>query len=372
MTYTWKHNRGGTYVAVKGTDGKIHHVYVGMVSDTVAKKLAAFIDDLATSAANGIKPSPSTIEWTQNIDEAFRKKLVKACLLIEPKRVAWTISTWIQKVIDDSQGAQASKRKLSNVKNHLVGFLGDMLLTEVTTGDCRRFIEHVNANYAPTHAYKLAHTAKQLFGYAIQDQVVSANPFTGLKFSHKKPRKESQSYVDRERFQRVLDKSRHTQAELLFSLARFGGLRIPHEALAVEWSHVDWDKMQLTVPCDTKTGYRVLPIFPEFADLLEAAQNASNSKYIIHQARASAGSTWRNWLLEAIRKAGQKEWPKLWMNLRASCRTDLEDRFPSHVCDSWLGHSHKVAREHYLQVTPEHWKEAIGKAVVKECLIREE
>lgn len=33
-------------------------------------------------------------------------------------------------------------------------------------------------------------------------------------------------------------------------------------------------------------------------------------------------------------------------------------RYPSHVCDTWMGHSSKVAAKHYLQVTDAHWKRA--------------
>ncbi len=31
---------------------------------------------------------------------------------------------------------------------------------------------------------------------------------------------------------------------------------------------------------------------------------------------------------------------------------------PDHVSNSWLGHSGKVAEDHYLQVTEEHWQRA--------------
>ena len=39
-------------------------------------------------------------------------------------------------------------------------------------------------------------------------------------------------------------------------------------------------------------------------------------------------------------------------------RTELDDRFPEHVICAWLGHSEKVARDHYQQVTVDHWDRA--------------
>ena len=57
--------------------------------------------------------------------------------------------------------------------------------------------------------------------------------------------------------------------------------------------------------------------------------------------------------------AGVAPWPKLFVNLRSSCRTELQEVFPDHVVNKWLGHSGKVAEKHYLQVTDEHWGKAI-------------
>ena len=37
----------------------------------------------------------------------------------------------------------------------------------------------------------------------------------------------------------------------------------------------------------------------------------------------------------------------------------MTEDFPEHVVVQWLGHSEKVSREHYLQVTDEHWRRAV-------------
>ena len=63
-------------------------------------------------------------------------------------------------------------------------------------------------------------------------------------------------------------------------------------------------------------------------------------------------------LLRIIKAAGCEQWPKLFVNLRSSCRTELEERFPSHVIDGWLGHSTAVAKKHYLQTTDDYWEKA--------------
>ena len=49
-----------------------------------------------------------------------------------------------------------------------------------------------------------------------------------------------------------------------------------------------------------------------------------------------------------------------WHNLRASRETELTARFPLHVVAQWLGHTPKVATQHYLQVTDEHFALAVA------------
>ncbi|MCA9190591.1 MAG: hypothetical protein KDB03_02470 [Planctomycetales bacterium] len=60
---------------------------------------------------------------------------------------------------------------------------------------------------------------------------------------------------------------------------------------------------------------------------------------------------------ERVNKAaGVIPWPKLFVNLRSTRRIELQEKFPSHVVDAWLGHSTKVAEKRYLQVTNDHWQ----------------
>ena len=57
-----------------------------------------------------------------------------------------------------------------------------------------------------------------------------------------------------------------------------------------------------------------------------------------------------------VERAGIPIWEKTFQNLRASRRTELQERYPDHVINAWMGHSSKVAEKSYLQVTPDHWK----------------
>ncbi|WP_186776309.1 hypothetical protein [Rubripirellula reticaptiva] len=48
-----------------------------------------------------------------------------------------------------------------------------------------------------------------------------------------------------------------------------------------------------------------------------------------------------------IERAGLTPWEKTFQNLRASRRTELDERYPSHVADAWMGHDCAMAKKHY-------------------------
>jgi hypothetical protein len=98
-----------------------------------------------------------------------------------------------------------------------------------------------------------------------------------------------------------------------------------------------------------KTGLRFCLIFPELRPLLEAARYLApdGAVYCVRRYRGNATNL-RTQLGRILGRVGVIPWPKLFVNLRASARTDLQEVFPSHVCDSWLGHCHARGRASLL------------------------
>ena len=63
-------------------------------------------------------------------------------------------------------------------------------------------------------------------------------------------------------------------------------------------------------------------------------------------------------LVQTIRQAGLKIWPKRWQNLRATRATELEREFPSHVVTGWCGHTERIAKQHYWMTTEQDFQKA--------------
>ena len=102
-----------------------------------------------------------------------------------------------------------------------------------------------------------------------------------------------------------------------------------------------------------------MPLFPELRQYLDEVreQATEGAEFVITRYREK-NCNLRTQLQRIIRKAGLKTWPKLFQNLRATRQTELASVLPAHVVCEWLGNSEAVAKEHYLQVTEAHFKQA--------------
>lgn len=58
-----------------------------------------------------------------------------------------------------------------------------------------------------------------------------------------------------------------------------------------------------------------------------------------------------------IPRGSVRSWPKLFQNMRASCETEwLNKRHPVYVAAAWIGHSVKVQRDSYTEITDRYFE----------------
>jgi hypothetical protein len=359
MATPWKHTRGGWYVDISLPSQRVLKLYLGKVTKAQAATIANHVETLKLSNHRGVAPPRDTADWVERIDRKFADKLRDAGLIRQSSvRCDWKLGAWFDHYIKSRTDIQPNTVKgFKTARKATVKALGDRVLSDITVADAKQFARDMSSFYSSEHASKIVERAKQAFSMAVDARILSENPFATVALSSK-PDKSRQHYIDSATYKAVLEKCKHQEARALFALARYCGLRIPHEPLALTWADVDWVLGRITVPEKTKTGFRQLPLFHEAK--IELAKLWSPEKGgndpVLTLARKSAGTTWRGWLEHAIKQAGVTQWEKLFINLRSSCRTDLQKKFPNHVCNAWLGHSTRVADQHYLQVTPDDWQ----------------
>jgi hypothetical protein len=138
-----------------------------------------------------------------------------------------------------------------------------------------------------------------------------------------------------------------------FALARYGGLRCPSEIYALRWGDVNWDNGEIRVPCPKlahheQLAYRTVPMFPVIREhllkLFEAAPEGQD--FIIVKHRLGCLNL-RQQFERLIFRAGEKVWPKLFHNLRASRETELMREYDLATVCKWIGNSPAVAAKHY-------------------------
>jgi integrase len=201
---------------------------------------------------------------------------------------------------------------------------------------------------------------------AMRRKLVTANPFEHITGTVKgDPAR--RVFVPGATVTKIIETLPDAQWRLLVALARWAGLRIPSEALALTWQDVDIPGRRFIVRASKTAhheggGVRVVPMFPELVPFFEEAHELAPEGSTHVLTRFQGADNLRTMFRRYIARAGFTPWPKVWQNLRVSRATELADQYPGHVSAAWLGHSEKIADAFYRQVTDEHFARAVGGA----------
>ncbi len=358
-----KRPNGHRWIQFVAADGSRKTVRLGRFSQRDAEEVRRRVEELLSSLIAGSPWSRSLAGWVSELPDGLATRLEGVGLI--PKRaesrdvsVVDFATTYIEGRRDIGDGRRIV---LYSCRRRLEGFFAGRLLHEVSPGDADDFKQWLLAKYAAATVAKTIKDAKMIFRSAVRKGIIESNPFEDVTAGQVANR-DRLVFVPRETVYRVIDACSDAEWRLIVALARFGGLRCPTEILRLRWCDIDWDGNRMTVTC-SKTRksrpYRVVPLFPELRPHLEVAWETAKegAEFVVMRYRSTAANL-RTQLLRIMRRAGVEPWPRLFQNLRASCATELADRFPSHVCEEWLGHTEVVADRHYRRVTDEHFERA--------------
>jgi hypothetical protein len=199
----------------------------------------------------------------------------------------------------------------------------------------------------------------------VDGEQLARSPFAKIKAgSQKNPQR--LRFISRTVIDKAIENAPDIEWKLIIAFARYGGVRVPSEILALRWNDVLWDQSKILIRA-SKTEHhvgkesRLIPLFPELKSyLLQAfAQAEEGAVHVITRYRNPSVNL-RTQFLRILDKAGIEPWPKLFQNLRSSRQTELTETWPAHVVCAWIGNSEVVARDHYLQITDDHFAAAAG------------
>ncbi len=346
-------------------DGKRKAIRLGKIPKRDAQTIKAKVEHLLAAKVSGCGWDNETARWVAELSDELADKLAKAGLI--PVRGRATIGAFIEDYIRGRHDVKSSTvEHLRRAQRDLVDHFGtEKPLRDITPGDADGFrLFLLGKGLAENTIRRRCGRAKQFFTAAVRRRLVSENPFADLKSAVQA--NESRFYfVTQKETQKVIDACPDAQWRLIVALSRFAGLRCPSEHLALRWGDVDWDRGRFTVR-SPKTEHhaggesRLVPIFPGLRPHLEAVFDEAEpgTEHVITRYR-DRNANLRTQLQRIIHKAGLTPWEKPFQNMRSSAETELAERHPIHVVCKWIGNSQPVAAKHYLQVTDEHFRQAI-------------
>ncbi len=342
--------------------GKRRSLWIGTMSKRAADTIARHVEELGRAADANVAPAADAVRWAEGVDDRTHKTLNRWGLVdarvaadSQSRLCVVFFKNWREKNCDTERTKNNYKQASDWFEKKFGKQRSLSSITPADFADWHRWM--VTEGLAQSTANKHAKRVRTLFKHAIRARLLHTNPGDGHKIGGES-NSERDHYVSPGDAEAIIERC-DTEWAVLFGLCRYAGLRCPSEVTGLQWSDIQWDEQRLRID-SRKTGLRFAPIIPPLRPLLDVAWDAApeGAKYVISRYR-DRESNLRTQLKRIVESAGLTLWPKPFVNLRGSCRTDLEERFPSHVCDAWMGHSTKIAKKHYLRVTEAHWERAV-------------
>ena len=353
-----------------GGDGKRRTIRLGRVPGKAAESVKLRVEALNAARITGTPIDSDLAAWVRDLPDAMHERLARVGL-VESRESAATITLddlvdrFEQSAVVKPATRAAYRQTTGSLREHLGG---ETPVRSVTPAHADRWRKAIaDSKLAPATVAKRVHVAKLVFRKAVRWSLIESNPFADLRAgSQSNP--DRAHYVTPESIQAILEACPDERWRAVVALSRYAGLRCPSEIVALRWGDVNWERGRLTVRSPKTARHeghavRVVPIAPELRPILLALFEAAEpgTEAVVPRLRDPAMNL-RTTFKKIIARAGEKPWPRLFQNMRASCATDWVERFPAHVVAGWLGHSPLIAAQHYLQTRDAHFELAIGGA----------
>ncbi|MCC6240580.1 MAG: phage integrase SAM-like domain-containing protein [Phycisphaerales bacterium] len=347
-------------------------IYLGAISRKDGDSILTKIEAINNARIGGYEVDRDTAHWLGHVVSDVLYNRLMAVGLVGPrkKQACTTLEGWLDQYI-----ASLTNKKPNTIKNYkqvrrylLSYFDASTVLGKITRADADKWHEYmIKHRLADSTIARVVKAVRTIFKKAMRWELIEHNPFEGIKAGGQS-NKDRLAFITREVIDCVIEACPDAQWRLLVALSRYGGLRCPSEHLSLKWSDILWDQDRIRVP-SPKTEHlpggecRIIPLFPELRQpLMEVFDEAEEGAQYVITRYQQANCNLRTQFLRIIHKAGVTPWPRLFHNLRASRETELANDYPIQTVCQWIGNSADVARNHYLQVTDEHFARAAGKA----------
>jgi integrase len=368
MAWIVNEGNGRRRIDFRDDQRKIRSLRLGECSARDAERaLGKFELVLRADRLNSVMDADA-VEWLEGLSDQMYARIVRLGL-VQPRKSAIVVT--LDELLNRYMAAVTVKpttrykyeQVVENLRKHLGATTALDAITPANADEWRRGL--VEEGLAPATVAKRVVIAKGVFHKAVRWGLLSRNPFADLR-AGSQANPDRAHYIRVETIKAIMAACPNDEWRAIIALSRFAGLRCPSEIVLLRWGDVNWERGRLMVRSPKTAGHeghavRVVPIAPELRQILLALFDAAEegAERVISRYRDPSINL-RTQFERIIAKAGEKPWPRLFHNLRASCATDWVERFPAHVVAGWLGHSPMIAAQHYLQTRDAHFDLAAG------------
>ena len=372
---------GNVRIQFASPDRKRKTLRLGKVSRKLAESINSKVETLNAIAIAMMPMDSETARWVAGIGDELAAKLAAVGLIPERPR-AVTLAGLLahyaaKKEAGNKPGTRTNHRTITN---DLTGFFApNSDPKRITEADAKGFLEHLRKRKLASYTVaRRVRRVRSIFAFAVVENLIPANPFAGVKASATLP-DDRKAYVTAADAEKLLAAAAPAWRTII-ALCRFAGLRCPSEVFRLTWADVNFATGRMTVPNvktagQTGKAYRVCALFGNLRPYLKDAHElaAPGEVYVVggvtgdtHRKASRRPGGWVNANLRTtfskiVHRAGLKQWPRLFQNLRASCETDLLSEYPIASVTAWIGHSAEVALKHYSQVRSADFDRAAGR-----------
>ena len=327
-----------------------------------AETARGFLSRLEHLRGAGLQPTGDLLDWVRKASPELRVLLVDSGL-VNLGLAGGTLEDLIahaERVCD----SLAPRTKLNHGQYHrsLREFFGaTRAISSITPGDCDSFCRWLSQppqSYGPASVAKRIKHSRQIFNYAVRQEWIQRNPFTGIRVQVPIDQ-DRRRYITPEETELVMQQLRGPEDKLVFALARWAGFRVGSEVRSLRWCDIDWDTMTMRVWSPKTKLYRVCPVFRELQPYLR--RETEGDEFVCPQFNSSTDQFYRKKLVRAIKKAGLEVWPDLLLNCRRSRATEVVEQFGARAESDWIGHGIDISKRHYQMTLKEKIDLATGR-----------
>lgn len=374
--------KSGTYSLMVSFCRRRCNLTLGKICESKAHAFSTSVSALIQHRKHGgrLPISPVLDAWIQTLSARHRRQLSKIGLLSDGD-FDLTVGELIEKFLRDycrRPLAESSKISFTSAMKHRIApSLKSKKLSEIEPEKASyrvnaepTFSESTEELFKSAEAWQRKHYATSTWSrangrlrevgvWAVKRGICDYNPFSLAK-SPGEVNTDRNVFVSTDLVEDAIRNCLDIDTRLSFVLGRHAGIRMPSEALTLEWSHVDFEKRQLKILDSKKKQFRTMPLFDRLYDELIVLQEEGDKFVFSSRYRTSSNNF--KLMKEAILRAGHELWPRLRQNLRTSCENDLLNAgFDERLVTRWIGHSVNISRKHYQHAKDEDYLDAIDK-----------